>query len=82
MTTASINLGGAPLGNQNARKHGLYSRRPAVEPPDAPPSLIDDIANLRLYMQRFRDASAAFASPQDLVFVLRHLTVASLGLSR
>jgi hypothetical protein len=82
MTTVTPNRGGAPIGNQNARKHGLYSERPAVPLPGAPPDITADIANLREYMQRFADSAAGFTTPQDLAFVIRHLTVASLGLAR
>jgi hypothetical protein len=97
---ASAHPGGAPLGNQNARKHGLYSQRAAsappwgaaasappwgaaaVESPPGPADLNHDIANLRAYMQRLVDVYADTRVPEEVAFVLRQLTVASLGLTR
>jgi hypothetical protein len=86
LASPTLNLGGAPLGNQNARKHGLYSKRRANQAPgeedQVVPSLLPDIANLRAYMQRLIAASADCVDIDRIAFVLTKLTVASLGISR
>ena len=80
--TASVHPGGAPLGNQNARKHGLYSVRTAKELPVGPPDLNAEITTLRRYIASLDAASVYLTTPQEIAFTLRTLTVATLGLSR
>ncbi len=74
-STASVNPGGAPLGNQNARRHGLYSKKSPLPP-------AEQLSALRAYIAQLLAAAAAFQSPRDIARALRRLTTASLALNR
>ena len=70
------NRGGAPIGNQNARKHGLCSKRLTPEQqealPDAmaPYSLVEEIAALRV---KLADALGDESTSHDVL--LRYMMV-------
>jgi hypothetical protein len=72
---APVRHGGAPLNNQNARQHGLYSRRSPLPP-------AEQISALRAYIAQLLARAAAFQSPRDVALALRRLTTASLALNR
>ena len=72
MTTS---LGGAPLGNQNARQHGLYSRKAPLPP-------AEQIAALRAYTANLIAKTAALQSPREIARALRRLTLAYNALNR
>ena len=53
------NKGGAPIGNQNARKHGLYAKRLTPEQREALPdfmgayALVEEVALMRVKLDEF-----------------------------
>jgi hypothetical protein len=74
--------GGQP-GNQNAVRHGFYSRKPPDQtaPADSA-SLLDQLAMVRLSIRQMCDRAAADTSPVTDIALLRSVTVASQAVDR
>ena len=83
--STTIRRRGAPLGNQNARKHGFYSRHsrlaelPLQEPGD---DLDQQIAVIRHYMQRVSELGEESQDLPQLISLLRGVCMASSRLDQ
>ena len=85
--STTIRRRGAPLGNQNARKHGFYSRQshlgelplPLQEPGD---DLDQQIAVIRHYMQRVSELGEQSQDLPQLISLLRGVCMASSRLDQ
>jgi hypothetical protein len=78
---------GAPLGNSNGFKHGLYSKRVKKRDPSADDaivlkSLADEIALIRVFTQRLIDNLDPSASASELTDILRILCFSSTTITR
>jgi hypothetical protein len=79
----ATNLGGAPLSNQNARQHGLYSQKASLPP-------AEQIAALRAAASAHSWSvtanliakTASIQSPREIARTLRRLTLAYNALNR
>ena len=72
---------GAPIGNHNARKHGL-SPRPSDTADIDRLNLDQELQSLRYYFRKLAETSLTLTDPLAIADVLRTLTFASLGISR
>jgi hypothetical protein len=87
MSTTHSRRRGAPLGNSNGFKHGLYSkhikkRDPSTGDGTVLKSLADEIALIRVFTQRLTDNLDASASASELTDILRILCISSTAITR
>ena len=78
---------GAPLGNTNALKHGFYSRRfRSTDLNDLDThnfsGLQDEITMLRVFIRGVVERSAEVESLDESIYLLRALSLATIGLTR
>ena len=83
---APIKRLGAPLGNNNAFKHGFYTRRTprdlSNEESTNLKSLVDEIALIRIFTHKLVESSHPSADLKELAEILRILCLASASITR
>ena len=83
---APIPRRGAPLGNNNAFKHGFYARRInrnlSSEESTNLKSLVDEIALIRVFTRKLVESCHPSAELKELADILRILCLASASITR